>query len=254
MSRPRSTAAMSGTAAEGVPQGVPGAGVPGAGVPGVPPANAAALDREAALERLEQMRSQRGWLFLGALALGVLWGIASAHFGVRWSWPIVAVGAGMGFAWSRVGQGSAVWAVGLTAGTYFIAVVAAATMSRYYPSDRMIQQQPAVLQAAVHLWMEEHDELPAISGVGLGSDDAVGDLGPEIITAFDVEQLVKKEMAALSPAMRRTVLAWYHDKAGGRAGNQRIQTFGGRVVGAMWLAAGLWIAWRLSGRNEEINL
>ncbi|MEO1237899.1 MAG: hypothetical protein AAFX76_14035 [Planctomycetota bacterium] len=209
---------------------------------------------DAVTGRLRRLRLVRGWLFVLALLLGVGWGAASAHFDVRWSWPIVPIGAWFGLMWNRVGRGSAGRAVGLTVGVYVVSVVAAAGVSRYAPSQRMIQQQPSVLQAAVHLWMQEHGELPEIAGVGRIGDDAAGDLGDEIVTAFDIEQLVRVEIEGLSPSMQRTILSWYYDQAGGRAGVDRGPGWGGRFAALLWLATAVWLAWRLAQRRDEIDL
>ncbi|MBB6429561.1 hypothetical protein [Algisphaera agarilytica] len=234
----------------------PGKETPAPGLPPLPEVTnrEETVDLDAMHGRAESMSRKRGLLFLSALLLGVLWGVAAEHFEVRWSWPIVLVGVFFGYAWSRVGQGSAGWAVGLTAGLYLVSAVAGFTMSRHFPSERIIQQNPAVLQAAVHLWMQENNELPELRGVGRLGDEAVGDLGDEVVTAFDIEQLVIAEAEALSPGEQREVLSWYYDQAGGRAGVERGRGWGAGLAACLWLGAGCWIAWRLGNRKEEIEL
>ncbi|MEM6459652.1 MAG: hypothetical protein AAF710_09710 [Planctomycetota bacterium] len=184
-------------------------------------------------------------LAVTALAAGAAWGVAAAHFDLRWSWPVLPAGVALGWAWGRFARGPALGAAALTAALFLTAVAAGSAVERLYPSPRMIQQQPAVLRAAVHLWMQRHGELPAVTGVGRLGDDAAGDLGDEIVTASDIEQLVRLETDRLSPAMRRTVLSWYHSQPGGRAGLDR----GSPITATLWLAAAAGLAWRLAIRT-----
>ncbi|MEM1107554.1 MAG: hypothetical protein AAGH99_02585 [Planctomycetota bacterium] len=212
------------------------------------------VDLDAMRTQADAISKKRSRLFMVAILVGVLWGGASEHFGIGWSWPIVFAGAYFGYAWRRVGQGSAGWAVGLTVGLYLLSAVTASTMGRYYPSERVIDQDPAVLQAAVHLKMQQAGELPELTGVGRIGSNAAGELGEEVVTAFDIERLVEEEIDRMSPGEQRSALSWYYDQAGGRAGVGQPRGFFSRLSSGLWLIGAGWLAWRLATHREEIDL
>lgn len=203
--------------------------------------------------------SDAKWVLLVALAMGMAWGAWVAWTGSKTTWLVVVAALVLVWAWRRAvpdPPDNARWLVLLlTLGTAVAAWGTAALIGRTVVLPRQVEPDSALLPSAAAYYFYAHDELPGQNSNGQTSptpdDEPTGsDLNS---AAIDDDLWVQEQLLFMSEAQKRKILAWYLEQPGGQAVRQATDSIDFGLTDPLWLIAGCWLAFRLSGPRGDGN-
>ncbi|MEM7577799.1 MAG: hypothetical protein AAF328_10015 [Planctomycetota bacterium] len=208
-----------------------------------------------------------GWALLVTLGLGMAWGLASVWtgWGLAWVAPLAALVA----AWlwreaatvrsTRTAMGAAALLVLSCAAAWGTATM----VGRQHVPSRELDLNPGLVTSAVRDWMFAEGQIvdplaelaEADAGqAGLATDESEAEgirttteTSEAAPTPLRPEAQVRKRLATMDDAEKKRIVAWYVNQPGGQATRREAGQRAWRWTAVVWIAAGAWLAFRLSG-------
>lgn len=211
-----------------------------------------------------------GWAVVVALGLGMAWGLASVFSGWRLAWLAPVVALAIAWAWRDAAavrtRGTAMGAAALVLLSCAAAWGSAALVGRQTVTSREMELDPGLVTTAVRDWMFaegnildplEHgalDETEDAENEEDPTDREAAEAIPEVAeTEADAapplrpEAQVRQRLATMDDAEKKRIVAWYVNKPGGQVARREVTQRAWRWTDAVWVLAGAWLAFRLSG-------